>query len=278
MSRSAYLAAAFLALAPLSSAAGAQQSDDQWLRDCQERSDRSRLIRHCDVRVTQMAAPAGPIRVDPGENGGVAIEGWTGSGVEIHARIETRAESEAEARALAETVRVLPGETITTAGPESRRDATWHVSFVVYVPADADLELSTSNGPLSVRGVTSRMTLETRNGPLALREVGGDVYARTQNGPLSVSLTGNAWRGAGLDAETRNGPVTLSLPVGFNAELEVGTRNGPFASDIPLAVPLRGRMRAPITATLGTGGAPIRAVTSNGPLSIRSSGGGGGRN
>jgi hypothetical protein len=105
--------------------------------------------------------------------------------------------------------------------------------------------------------------------------VGGDVYARAQNGPISISLTGTSWQGAGLDAETRNGPISLSVPDGFNAQLETGTENGPFVSDISLTVTsFRGRMRGPISTTLGNGGPPIRAVTTNGPISIRRSAGG----
>jgi hypothetical protein len=275
MSRSARGAAACLALALLPTLVAAQQSDAEWLRNCTERDDGGRLARHCDVRVLQVAAPGGPIRVDAGENGAVAIEGWTGSGVEIHARVEARALTEAEARGLADAVGVATSGNITATGPENDRDASWHVSFLVYVPSSADLEVSTNNGPLSVRGVTSRMTLETGNGPLALRDVGGDVHARAQNGPLSVSLTGDAWQGAGLDAETRNGPVTLSVPEGFNAQLETGTQNGPFSSDIPLTVTLQGRLRrGPIALTLGGGGPPVRVVTTNGPMVIRRSGAG----
>jgi hypothetical protein len=260
---------ACLAIALVPVAAAAQQSDEQWLADCQERSDRGRLVRFCDVRVSQVAAPAGTLRVDPGGNGGVAIEGWSGTGVEIHARIEARARTEAEARQLAEGVRVLTGGEIGTSGPPGARDANWHVSFLVYVPFSTDLELLTTNGPLSVRAVTGRMTLESVNGPLSLREVAGNVHARAQNGPISVTLSGEGWEGEGLDAETRNGPITLAIPDGYNAQLEAGTDNGPFVSDIPLTVTLRGRMRGPVNATLGRGGAPIRVVTTNGPLSIR---------
>ena len=262
-----------MALALLPVAASAQQSDEEWLRDCLERNDRNRLVSHCDVRVMQVAATGNPIRVTPGENGGIAIVGRSGGGVEIHARLEARAETEAEARGLVEAVNVQTVGDITATGPESTRDANWHVSFLIYVPSTSDLELSTENGPLSVRGVTSRMSLETRNGPLSLRDVGGDVFARAQNGPLSVALTGNSWQGAGLDAETRNGPVSLSVPEGFNAQLEAGTENGPFASDIPLSVTLRGRMRGPVNTTLGNGGALIRVITTNGPMSIRRPGG-----
>lgn len=270
MTSTARAAAACLVIALAPAMAAAQQSDDSWLTQCQERQGRGRLVRFCDVRVSQMAAPAGALRVDPGENGGVAIEGWSGAGVEIHARIETRAETDALARQLSEGVRVLANGSIGTSGPPSERDASWNVSFVVYVPFSSDLELSTTNGPLSVEGVTGRMTLETLNGPLSLREVGGDVYARAQNGPLSVTLSGDGWQGGGgLDAETRNGPISLTVPEGYNAELETGTENGPFTTDIPLSVTLRGRMRGPINATLGRGGAPIRVMTTNGPVSIR---------
>jgi hypothetical protein len=264
----ARLTAACAMLMALPALAAAQQSDDEWLSECQSRRNRGDLVRFCDVQVTQIARPAGAIRVDPGQNGGIQIEGWTGSGVEIHARIEARAATEGAARELAEGVRLVTGERIGASGPPTDRDSQWHVNFLVYVPESSDLELSTDNGPLSVRNVAGRMTLETRNGPLSLRDVGGDVYARTQNGPLGVTLGGEDWQGGGLDAETRNGPVTLTVPEGFNAQLEAGTQNGPFSSDIPLSVTFRGRMRGPINATLGRGGAPIRVVTTNGPVAI----------
>ena len=261
-------AAAFAALGFLPVLATAQQSDEDWRADCLERRGRGDLVRFCDVRVTQIAAPAGALRVAPGTNGGVAIEGWTGNRVEIHARIEARAGSDAEARALAETVRVSTTSGISATGPENDRDSNWNINFLVYVPLNSDLDIATENGPLSVRSVSGRMTLETLNGPLALSQIGGNVHARAENGPISIRLEGDSWQGEGLDAETINGPVTLSVPDGYNAQLETGTDNGPFASEIPLTVTVMGRMRGPFNTTLGRGGAPIRVVTTNGPVVI----------
>jgi hypothetical protein len=95
------------------------------------------------------------------------------------------------------------------------------------------------------------------------------VQARAQNGPLSVQLTGPSWRGEGLDAETVNGPLSISIPDGYSARLETGTMNGPFSTDIPLNVTLqRGRQIRQITTELGNGGPTVRAVTTNGPVSI----------
>ena len=252
----------------VSPAAGAaQRSDEEWLRDCRER-ERGELVRFCEVRVERVQPGGGAIRVDPGANGGVAVEGWDRNEIEVHARIEARAEPEAAARGLAEAVRVITVGPIGAEGPAREGRASWHVSFVVFAPVSSDLELTTRNGPLAVRNVNGRMRLEAVNGPLSLRDVGGDVQARTQNGPISVALSGTRWEGAGLDAETRNGPVSLALPEGYNARLETGTVHGPFTSDVPLEVTLRGRMGGPVTATLGSGGPPIRVVTTNGPVSI----------
>jgi DUF4097 and DUF4098 domain-containing protein YvlB len=272
MTNSARVMMAVAALAALPGLGAAQQSDDQWLQDCNRNSTRSQRVNACEVRVSTLAAPNGPIRVSPGQNGGISIEGWSGSGIEVHARIQGQAATGTAAAAMADAVQIGTNGTITASGPESTRDASWNVNFVVFVPASSDIELTTHNGPLSVRGVTGTMALETTNGPLALRDVGGNVRARTTNGPLSVTLSGTSWRGAGLDAETSNGPVILTVPDGFNAQLEAGSNNGPFDSNLGIDVPsFRNLRRGPISATLGNGGPTIRLVTSNGPVSLRRS-------
>jgi hypothetical protein len=99
--------------------------------------------------------------------------------------------------------------------------------------------------------------------------VSGDVRARTQNGPLSVILTGGRWKGAGLDASTQNGPVALMVPRDYNCMLETGTINGPMSVNITMVV--QGRIYARhrhITTKLGSGGAPVRATTINGPATV----------
>jgi hypothetical protein len=259
---------ALLALAP--AAALGQQADEDWLEDCEDDFDRgSRLVVFCDVRVAEARPGAGPLRVDPGANGGVAVVGWEQDRVEVHARVSARAPTEAEAEELASELSISLDGVIEADGPSNRRNRNWTVSFLVYVPAASDAEIEVRNGPLSVSGVSGRMRLDAQNGPIRLRDVGGDVVARTQNGPLTVELSGARWDGAGLDAETVNGPVTLTVPSDYNATLETGTVNGPFTSDVPITMTIRGRLGRPFTGTLGEGGPPIRVVTVNGPVRIR---------
>jgi hypothetical protein len=263
------VAFAVVALGPIS--ALAQQSDADWLEDCEDDSGRGRLVAFCDLRVEEAAVGTGALRVDPGANGGVSVVGWDESRVEVHARIVARARTEAEAEQLASEVSISLDDVIEADGPSNGRDRNWSVSFLVYAPAVSDAELEVTNGPLSVTGLSGRMRLDAENGPIRLRAVGGDVVARTQNGPLTVELSGTQWDGAGLDAETVNGPVTLTVPSDYNATLETGTVNGPFTSDVPIVMTLRGRVGRPFTATLGQGGPPIRVVTVNGPVRIRGS-------
>jgi DUF4097 and DUF4098 domain-containing protein YvlB len=137
------------------------------------------------------------------------------------------------------------------------------------VPCKSGISARTTNGPLSVLAVTGAIDLQATNGPVSLDDVGGDVHARVENGPLTVRLVGTAWTGAGLDAEAQNGPVDLALPEHYNAELETGTVNGPVDFQIPITVTLTGRGSDRIRTTLGKGGAPIRVVTTNGPLTVR---------
>jgi hypothetical protein len=102
---------------------------------------------------------------------------------------------------------------------------------------------------------------------MALNDLAGNVRARTTNGPLSISLTGNKWDGGGLDARTTNGPLTISVPENYSAHLETGTTNGPVSLGFPVTV--QGRINRDISTDLGQGGATIRAMTTNGPLTLR---------
>jgi Putative adhesin len=258
---------AAMAIAPTLAAQSA--ADARWLAECRDRDEGWR-VKHCEVRVSSLKAPAGAVTVDPGKNGAVSVQGWESDSIEVHARIQTEARSGDEAAELARGIRVLTsGATIGVEGPERRHAASWGVSFVVFVPRRSDLKLDTYNGPIAVSEVSGRMSLTAYNGPVALRAVGGDVHARTTNGPLDIELTGARWEGAGLDAETTNGPVDLAIPEGYSAQLEFGTVNGPMTVEFPLTVTIQGRVGRRITTALGTGGASIRAVTTNGPVAIR---------
>lgn len=253
----------------------AQESDDEWLANCHEGwGDYGSRGRHCEIRELGMKSIRGPLTIDPGLNGGVDIVGWDRDSVAITARIQVNARTQDDADDIARQLKVeVAGNTIKVTGgssPYGRRQH-WGVNLVIMLPRRTDLNVSTENGPLSVEDVASKMDLQTQNGPLSLTGVGGDVHASAQNGPLSIELLGTRWEGAGLDAETENGPADLTIPDNYNAKIEFGTVNGPMDVGFPMTVTINGRVKNRISTTLGNGGAPIRVVTTNGPMTVRKS-------
>jgi len=256
------------ALALLPRPAAAQDWDDgDWAARCERWNRGDDREQVCEERVSRIAAPR-MVTVDGRENGAVSVRAWDGSGVEVRQRIQAWAPSRDEAAQIARQVRVrTEGGDISASGPEPGRRRGYAVSYLILVPRRMDLRVETHNGPVGVEGVTGRMELSAVNGPVSLRDVGGDVHARAQNGPMTVALGGQRWNGAGLDAETQNGPVTLSVPSGYAATLTTGTVNGPMNVDFPVTV--QGRFPRQFTTRLGGGGAPIRVVTTNGPVVVR---------
>ena len=126
---------------------------------------------------------------------------------------------------------------------------------------------------ITIRGVHAAVRFATTNGGVQLDGLGGAVQGRTQNGGVRVRLSGSQWDGQGLDVETTNGGVTLEVPEGYSAQLETSTVNGGVRSELPLAVAPGDRLNRQVSATLGSGGPPVRVRTRNGGVRINTAAG-----
>jgi hypothetical protein len=246
----------------------AQQSRaTRWLENCRDRRYRNYEV-FCETRELTLPVTKS-LSIDGRENGGAEVHGWDRSEIRVVAMVQAQDESEALARDLAKQVNVLTsGGDVRSEGPrrETRRQS-WSVSYEVWVPRNTDLRMSANNGGLAVDGVDSRMDLETTNGGLDLTDVDGDVRGSTTNGGVTVRLSGDRWKGAGLDVHTTNGGVHLVVPNNYSARLETGTVNGGMNIDFPITV--QGSIGRRLTTQLGQGGPTIRAVTTNGGVTIQ---------
>lgn len=240
-----------------------------WTRTADDRCDggSSDRERACEVRTRTLPA-TGALEVDAGGNGGIEVTGWDGSEVQVVARVRATARSAAGAEALLEEVRLLvDGDRLSVRGPRTERREGWHVNWEIRVPRTYDLRLEAVNGGLSVTDVSGSMDLRTTNGGLGLEDVGGDVRGRTVNGGARVTLQGRSWEGRGLDVETTNGGIDLRVPEGYSADLQTRTTNGSFDLDFPMT--LQGRIGRRLETTLGSGGPPLRLITTNGGVRVR---------
>jgi DUF4097 and DUF4098 domain-containing protein YvlB len=188
-------------------------------------------------------------------------------------------------------------------------DGSWHrnmsVTMVVLVPrgarlkvatgngavtvdrAGAEVEAATGNGRVSVSGTEGIVRVTTGNGDVDVRDAKGSVRVATGNGHVNVVTSDGpveARSGNGdidvrmsrvrasedMSFNTGSGAVRLTLPAGYNGELDASTGNGEVTSDFDLKV--KGRMNPHrIRATIGEGGALLRMSTGNGRLELRKS-------
>ena len=250
--------------------AGAQvRSAERWLDDCRRGrwrgDDREQF---CDVREQTLPARAN-LRVDGRDNGGIEIIGWDRNEILVRSKIQARAGSESEAKELAEGIRIETSDEIRADGPSTRWRSQWSVSYEIYAPKRINLDLSANNGGIDISDVEGRIEFETTNGGVSLSGVAGDVRGSTSNGGVDVVLTGDTWRGTGLDVRTTNGGIEVAIPTRYSARLETGTVNG--GMDIGFPVTVQGRIDRRLTTQLGNGGPLVRVTTTNGGVTLRQS-------
>ncbi len=212
----------------------------------------------CEVRELRADRFGGALDVDAGPNGGISVVGTSGGGMRILAKVRTWKSVDA-----GDVTLEVDGGRVRSDGPGG---GNWAVSFKIEVPRRTDVELRSVNGGISLRELDGQMRFTTKNGGIALRNVAGDVKGSSMNGGITVSLEDGAWYGEGLDVETKNGGVSLSIPEGFSADLQVGTVNGNIHTDFPVTV--KGRITNRLDVRLGGGGAPLRLMTTNGGVRI----------
>lgn len=237
-----------------------QCRDDNWYND--------RLVSNCEMREQTLAPSGGTIGIDGRQNGGVSVKGWDQNQILVRARVQTGAPTEAEARALGQQIRIeTSGSKIFASGPESRKNYHWDVSYEVFVPRRADLSVETHNGGISIADVNGKIDFSAVNGGVSLKRIGGAVRGNTTNGGLNIELGGDRWDGEALDVSTTNGGVVMSVPENYSANLETGTVNGSVNVDFPVTV--QGRISKHIALNLGSGGASVKATTTNGGVRLK---------
>jgi len=255
---------ALLGTVALTAVVASAQFRDNPCGDGNWNSDRAS---HCEAREATIGG-ANPLDIDAGRNGGIRVRGWDRGDVLVRSIIHTIADTDADARRIASAVRVdTTGSSVRAEGPSTSGDEHWSVSFELQVPRTAMLTLTTQNGGISIADFRGTAKFTARNGGVTLNNVGGDLRGETTNGGVTIDLRGDHWDGAGLDVETRNGGIRMTMPANYSAQLETGTTNGRINVDFPITA--QGSLGRQLTTILGAGGARIRAITTNGGISIR---------
>lgn len=253
----------------------------------------------------QLATPrSGAIRVE-NVNGKTRVIGEERADVEVRILKVARAESEAAARSLAESMGVAVNETDVALELEVSIPRKWNRRGVVHmelrVPRGLRVDVQSSNGKVCISSVAANVKAHSSNGAVSVEQIEGDVevhssnakvhcacihgrlVARTSNGKIEVSkhrgaidaATSNGLIEAELEElggaivlATSNGRIALTLPEQADADVDVRVDNGIIRSQRSLCRCTHstgGRL----AGQLGKGGTPIKLRTSNGSISVR---------
>lgn len=155
-----------------------------------------------------------------------------------------------------------------------------HLNIEVRMPKNADLQIDTSNGAVTLGAIRGAVRVQTSNARISALSLEGRCELATSNGLVQASgrfLSLDIWTtNAGVVARaqsgsrmegpwsirTSNGGIELSVPPDLKANLTAGTTNGGILLQLP--VQLQGEQRGTrLRGTLGGGGPELLVRTSN---------------
>jgi DUF4097 and DUF4098 domain-containing protein YvlB len=236
---------------------------------CENRGWNGDQAHHCDIREQTLPGP-GHVTVDGGVNGGATVKGWLRNDVLVRAKVETWADDDAQASAIAGQIHVdTSGGQIRASGPDMPRHAGWSVSYEIFVPQTTDVNIKTHNGGVSISDVRGRIQFDAMNGGVHLKRIAGEVNGSTVNGGINVELAGSSFDGNQFEARTTNGGVTISMPENYSAHIRTETVNGSVRTDFPVTV--QGEVKRNLDFNVGSGGPLIHVTTTNGGVRIKRS-------
>jgi bifunctional DNA-binding transcriptional regulator/antitoxin component of YhaV-PrlF toxin-antitoxin module len=223
-------------------------------------------------RKTYQWSPGGRVEIR-NVNGRIEVEPSAGNTVEVVALKSARAGTSEAAKEALGRIEILDStsgslirvETRLPRGTGFMHMGSTEVRYTVKVPADAEIDFSTVNGGVEVRGLTGRVKAETTNGGIVGRDIGGSIEASTTNGGVEVAVTRIAEHGVKLGCT--NGGITLRLPNDAKATISASITNGGITAD-GLALDKSESSRRRLEARLNGGGPPIRLEGTNGGIRL----------
>lgn len=215
-------------------------------------------------------------RVEIGNvNGKIQVTPGQGNAVEIYAKRIAKAGSKEAAKEALQRIQILDSTTGGVIKVETKvsRDSGGlfnhtqaQVDYVVRLPANAELKVSTVNGGVELSGLSGRIHAETTNGGIRGHDIAGEIEAVTTNGGVEVDLA--AVPEGGVKLECTNGGIELRLPKDAKATISARVANGGIETG-GLSLATRGEAtHRRLDADMNGGGPRITLEGTNGGIAI----------
>jgi hypothetical protein len=148
----------------------------------------------------------------------------------------------------------------------SGQSSSMRVDYVVLVPLDVRVNLSTGTGEIVAEHRGASVDAATGNGRVFVTTSRGPVSVSTGNGDVDVRV------GSATDADVNvvsgSGLIRVTVPSDFAGQVEAQSGNGTLRSDFDITVV--GRLDANhVRGTIGHGSSRIHLLTGNGRIELR---------
>ena len=243
------------------------------------------LFAGCDLHVGNLSAratdewthtyplkPGGEIEIN-NTNGKIEVEGADTRTVEVRAERIARGVSDEAARELLPRIVIKEDATPDRVSLRTERmngimiGASFEVRYYVRAPKNAVVNVTNTNGQVTLTGLSGRVTAHTTNGQVKGDTLTGAVDARTTNGGVNIDLSSIGKEPVSL--HTTNGAVTLTLPDSARADISASVTNGGISVGEFQNLDVGEKSRRHFEARLNGGGTAIDLQTTNGGVRIR---------
>ena len=240
----------------------------------------------CDVSLGNLSARAteewthtypltagGEIRII-NTNGRIDIEAVEGSTLEVRAERIAKGATDSAARELLPRIVIKENVAPDRVSLETERmngimiGAGFEVRYHVRAPKNALVNVTNTNGQVSVVGISGKVVAHTTNGGVKGTALTGGVDARSTNGGVSVDMASVGPERISL--ETTNGGVTLMLPEQAKATVSASCTNGGISVGSLDNFEVSEKSRRHLEGRLNGGGTEIELQTTNGGIRLRS--------
>src|SRR3954464_2655351 len=239
----------------------------------------------CDVSLGNLSARAtdewthtypltagGEIAID-NTNGKIEVEGTDAAPVQVRAERIAKGATDAAARELLPRIVIKEDATPDRVSVRTERmggimiGASFEVRYHVRAPKNAVVNVSNTNGQVTLTGLNGKVSAHTTNGQVRGDALTGAVEARTTNGSVNMDLSAIGKEPVRL--HTTNGGVTLTIPESAKADIAASVTNGGISVGDFQNLDVGEKTRRRFEGRLNGGGTSIELETTNGGVRIR---------
>lgn len=204
--------------------------------------------------------------------GEIIIIGTDAKGCSVTAKITAKAETEEQARKLAEEVRIKPQSygdklKIKVEQPADKSKQSITIDFNITVPRETALQLAADVGEINITNITGAIKAETDVGAVSCTEITGNLDIETDVGEVKILYSKAAPSVCKAIIETDIGAIDFTAPPDVSAKLDFSTNIGNIETDLPLE--MKGMLGKKTTGTVGKGEGEIYLKTNIGLIKIR---------